>query len=87
MLANDSNLGNFSESDIDNLDHVGTRAKHLFDLYDLWSTGLDILERYDKESSTYAERKKELETGLKMLRFRMEKSYGEDFYRRTIDQN
>lgn len=69
----------------DSMDHVGTRIQHLTDLYELWQTGLDVLERYDKHSAEYETRKRDLETVLRMLRFQMEKSYRDDPYRRNID--
>ena len=63
----------------------GTRVQFLTELYDLWQTGLDICERYDKYSPLYAERKRELEAALKLLGFHMEKDYKEQPYRNTID--
>jgi hypothetical protein len=69
----------------DSMDDYDTRIKHLTDLYELWQTGLDVLERYDKHSAEYETRKRDLETVLRMLRFQMEKSYRDDPYRRSID--
>lgn len=67
------------------MDDVGTRLSFLTELYDLWSTGLDICERYDKHSVNYEEKKKELETAMKLLWFHMNKDYKTDEDRKKID--
>jgi hypothetical protein len=54
---------------------VGTRISFLLELYELWETGLDILEKYDRRAPFYAERKAELEAALKLLFFHMSKDY------------
>ena len=63
----------------------GTRIQFLLELYDLWQTGLDILERYDKRAAFYQEKKSELENALKLLAFHMEKDYNENEYKAEID--
>jgi hypothetical protein len=55
----------------------GTRLQFLTELYDLWQTGLDICERYDKHAALYGVRKNELECALKLLGFHMMKDYKE----------
>jgi hypothetical protein len=87
MISNDDNLANFTPSDIDNPEHVGTRVQHYLDLYELWQIGLDILERFDKDHSEYMARKRDLESALKLLRFRMERNYEERFYKDSINLN
>lgn len=56
---------------------VGTRLQFLTELYDLWKTGLDICERYDKYTSFYEDHRRELESALKLLGFHMMKDYKE----------
>jgi hypothetical protein len=59
---------------------VGTRFSHLSDLYELWQTGLDILERYDKNNPFYEDKKDELENALRLLLYHMEKDYNDHNY-------
>jgi hypothetical protein len=59
------------------MDDRGTRIQFLTELYDLWETGLDICERYDKHTVFYTEHKRELESALKLLGFHMMKDYKE----------
>jgi hypothetical protein len=67
------------------MDDIGTRMLHLTQLYELWQTGLDVIERFDKHSPFYGEKKKELENALKLLQFHMAKDYQERPYRKEID--
>jgi hypothetical protein len=67
------------------MDDVGTRMEHLTQLYELWKTGLDVIERFDKNSPFYEERKTELESSLKLLAYHMEKDYSENSYRQAVD--
>ena len=71
-------------SDGDKLNHVvrtgsmsdvGTRMQFLIELHELWETGLDILERFERNTPLYEEKKKELESALKLLYFHMTKDY------------
>jgi N-acetyl-anhydromuramyl-L-alanine amidase AmpD len=64
---------------------VGTRYKFLAELYDLWETGINIIERYDKYTPGSTEKKKELEIALKMLGYHMEKDYTEKEIKGVID--
>lgn len=85
MISDDSNLHYTQASGSNSMDDVDTRIKHLTDLYELWSTGLDVLERYDKHSAEYETRKKDLEVALRMLRFIIERNYSENYYRNSVD--
>jgi len=67
------------------MDNVGTRLDFLTELYDLWKTALDILERYDKNSPRYDARKLELESATKLLVAHMEICYNENLTRKTVD--
>jgi len=67
------------------MDNVGTRLDFLTELYDLWKTALDILERYDKNSPRYDARKLELESATKLLVAHMEICYDEKTTRKVID--
>ena len=67
------------------MDDVGTRMQHLTELYELWQTGLDVIERFDKHSPFYEERKKELQHALKLLVYHLEKDYSENSYRQAVD--
>jgi hypothetical protein len=69
------------------MDDLGTRMKFLTELYDLWLTGLDICDRYDRHTPFYHERRTELEHALKLLRFHLEKDYSDKAYRKEIDEN
>ena len=64
---------------------VGTRIKFLLELYELWQTGLDILERYDKKAAFYAEKKFELESALRLLWFHLSKDYNEYEYKEDLE--
>jgi hypothetical protein len=59
------------------MDDIGPRIQHLIELYEIWQTGLDVLERYDKRAPFYIERKAELEAALKLLFFHISKDYTE----------
>jgi hypothetical protein len=59
------------------MDDVGSRLDHLTELYEIWQTGLDILERYNKRTSFYTEKKAELEAALKLLYCHMSLNYKE----------
>jgi hypothetical protein len=59
-----------------NMDDVGTRMKHLSDLHDLWSEGLNIMLRGTYRSEPEIELIKELEICLKHLTNHMAKDYG-----------
>ena len=69
------------------MDDVGTRIKHMADLYELWQSGIDILDRYDKDTPFYREKRLELEHAIKLLGFYMERDYGiqEQIDRKLID--
>jgi hypothetical protein len=67
------------------MDDVGTRLEFLTELYELWSVGLDILERFDKESVSYMKRKQELVAALDMLSHHMQKDFLELPYHTAID--
>ncbi len=70
---------------IGSMDDTGTRMSFLLELYELWETGLDILERYDQSSPFYEEKKKELEHALKLLAYHMEKDYQDKAVKDVID--
>ena len=67
------------------MEDMGTRMQHLTDLYELWNTGLDVIERFDKHSPFYEVRKRELENALKLLCYHLEKDYSENSYRQAVD--
>jgi hypothetical protein len=69
------------------MDDVGTRLKFLTELYDLWMEGIDILDRWDRNTPFYDEKRKELESATKLLMYHMQKDYGkeEEIDRNTID--
>lgn len=68
------------------LDDIGTRMKFLLELYDLWLTGADIIERYDKHLPMYQEKMIELQHALKLLRYHLERDYSDRAYRKEIDE-
>ena len=57
------------------MDDIGTRLRFLSELYELWQTGIDILDRYDKHKPNYEEERKKLENARDMLYFHMTKDY------------
>ena len=84
MLSDGDKLNTLSKA---SMEDVGTRMEHLTELYELWKTGLDILERYDKSGPFYERKKEELEDALRLLGFHMQKDYHEDAIRKEIDNN
>ena len=64
---------------------VGTRYQFLAELYDLWESGIDILDRYDRSTPGYWDKRVELEHALKLLGFHMEKDYNEKLMRTAVD--
>ena len=71
--------------DIGSMDDVGTRFKHLIDLYELWLTGIEILDRYDKDTPFYHEKRLELVHATQMLLFHLQKDYNQEEDRKKID--
>ena len=67
-------------------DDVGTRMQHILDLYEMWTTGLDVLERFDKNPPMYAERKQQLTSALTLLGYVMERHYNDHAYVVTINE-
>jgi len=76
--------GNY-EDKVSPLDDTGTRIQFLTELYELWSIGLSVVDIYDKRTAFYEERKRELESALKLLWYAMSKDYVEESYKRTIN--
>jgi hypothetical protein len=60
--------------------------QHLLDLYEMWTTGLEILERFDKNSPMYSERKGQLTGALILLGYVLEKDYSDHSYVVEINQ-
>lgn len=67
------------------MSHVGTRAEHLFDLYDLWNEGLTIMERSSYHSVFEKTQMDELKAALKLLSAHMQKDYSSTPYARVIN--
>ncbi len=82
MLGDGEKVNNLSKV---SMDDIGSRMHHLTDLYDLWTTGLDVIERFDKHHPFYEARKKELESALRLLNYHMQKDYSENLYRQAVD--
>src|SRR5271157_418261 len=85
MMGEGSNINNVVKTG--SMDDVGTRLKFLTELYDLWMEGIDILDRWDRNTPFYDEKRKELEHATKLLYCHMTKDYGkeEEVDRRTVD--
>jgi hypothetical protein len=60
------------------MDDVGTRLEHLAEVYELWQTGISILDTYEKTSPHYMLRHAELEAACKLLYFYMTQDYKEE---------
>lgn len=67
------------------MDHIGTRAEHLADLYDLWSSGHMLFSRksYPTEYETVV--MDELNTCMRYLAAYMQKDYNASSYAREIN--
>jgi hypothetical protein len=72
---------------VGSMDDTGTRLKFLMELYELWVTGIDILDRYTRNAPNYHEKRLELEHAVQLLYWHMTKDYGrqEELDRRLID--
>jgi hypothetical protein len=75
LIGDGENINNVIRTG--SMDDVGTRIQFLTELYELWQTGIDILDRYDRHSPYYAEKREELEHATKLLMFHMQKDYKE----------
>ena len=74
MLGDGESVNNLAKV---SMDDVGRRIDHLTELYNLWQTGIDILDRYDKHKPNYEEERKKLVNARDMLYFHMTKDYNE----------
>jgi hypothetical protein len=83
MMGDGSNINNVIKTG--SMMDVGTRYQFLAELYDLWESGLDILERYDKHTPGYEEKKNELEIACRLLGYHMQKDYHDEYYKKVID--
>lgn len=84
MIGDGENVNHLAKTK--SMDDVGTRQQHLADLYELWVTGLDILECYDKHLPLYEEKKAELTAAKKLLFFHMVKDYDIAGDKKMIDE-
>lgn len=73
MLGDGEHINNIIK--MGSMDDVGSRLKFLSELYELWQTGIDILDRYDRHKPNYEEEKKKLENARDMLYWHMTKDY------------
>ena len=83
MMGEGSNVNRVVKTG--SMQDVGTRFQFLAELYDLWESGLDILDRYDKHTPGYEDKSKELQTALRLLGYHLEKDYNEGEYKKAID--
>lgn len=67
------------------MDDVGTRIKFLTELYSLWGTGIDILDKFDSHKPNYKDEKLRLVHARDLLWFHMTKDYVQEEDRRKID--
>ena len=72
-------------SSMGSMDDVGTRFQHLTDLYELWLDGIDILDKWEKKSPYYEEKRKELENATRLLAIYFMKDYQDDTDRMLIN--
>ena len=73
MLGDGEHINNVIKTG--SMDDTGTRLKFLTELYELWQTGIDILDRYDKYKPNYEEERIKLMNARDMLYFHMTKDY------------
>lgn len=73
MLGDGEHINNVIKTG--SMDDVGSRLKFLSELYELWQTGIDILDRYDKDAAHYFEKRAELVHARDMLFHHMHKDY------------
>lgn len=83
MLGDGEHINNVIKTG--SMDDVGTRLKFLTELYELWQTGIDILDRYDRHKPNYEEERIKLMNARDMLMFHMQKDFKEDAYRKEIN--
>jgi len=83
MMGEGSNINNVVKTG--SMDDVGTRLKFLTELYDLWMEGIDILDRWDRNTPFYDEKRKELENATRLLYWHMTKDYNENAEKCEID--
>ena len=83
MLGDGEHINNVIKTG--SMDDVGTRLQFLTELYELWQTGIDILDRYDANTSDYQEKRAELVHARDLLMFHMKKDFSYDAYRKEID--
>ena len=70
---------------IGSMDDVGTRFKHLTELYELWLEGIDILDKWEKKNPKYKEKREELEHATTLLAFHFMKDYQDNADRSIIN--
>lgn len=70
---------------VGSMEDVGTRIHFLMELYELWQTGIDILDLYDKGTTDYPEKRLELVHARDMLMHHMKKDFSERPYREVIN--
>jgi hypothetical protein len=68
------------------MDDVGTRAEHLADVQDIWSTALSILTIGTYHSTDEKRQAQELEVALKLLENHMTYNYDQTGYARAINE-
>jgi len=67
------------------MDDVGTRAEHLADVQDIWSTALSILTIGTYHSTDEKRQAQELEVALKLLENHMTYNYDQIVYAKVIN--
>ena len=73
MLGDGEHINNTIKTG--SMDDIGSRLKFLTELYELWQTGIDILDRYDKDTTNYFEKRAELVHASNLLYWHMSKDY------------
>lgn len=67
------------------MNDVGTRMQHLMELQDIWSTGLEYMQRGHYLTVGEKSRIAELENALKLLGHHMRSEYSDITYAREIN--
>ena len=83
MMGDGANINNVFRTG--SMEDVGTRLKFLTELYEIWQEGINILDRYDRNTPGHDEKKNELEISCRLLWYHMTKDFKEGEYKEAID--
>jgi|HubBroStandDraft_1064217.scaffolds.fasta_scaffold11554_6 hypothetical protein len=83
MMGSGDNINNVIRTG--SMDDIGSRLQFLTELYELWQEGIEILDKWERNTPFYAEKRKELEIASRLLMYHMEKDYKEEVTKKMIN--